>query len=101
MGTPNETISLGEVESNPSTRSDLAQKEKTRYSRVFSFCVLRILWINDVTNVFEKEECVQGTHQGFLARSIPARRRKVCAADLDPCQKEKTRRSVSFLFGRG
>ena len=36
-----------------------------------------------------------------LARSIPAHRRKVCAADLDPCQKEKTRRSVSFLFGRG
>ena len=26
-------------------------------------------------NVFGKEECVQGTHQGFLARSIPARRR--------------------------
>ena len=51
--------------------------EKNRSARLGEpvFCVLRILWINDVINVFGKEECVQGTHQGFFARSIPARRR--------------------------
>ena len=51
--------------------------EKNRSARLGEpvFCVLRILWINDVINVFGKEECVQGTHQGFLARSIPARMR--------------------------
>ena len=51
--------------------------EKNRSARLGEpvFCVLRILWINDVINVFGKEECVQGTPDGFLARSIPARRR--------------------------
>ena len=47
--------------------------------------------------VFGKEECVQGTHQGFLARSIPARRRRSLLRRLRT--KKKDTRERVFLFG--
>lgn len=47
--------------------------------------------------VFGKEECVQGTHQGFLARSIPARRRHSLRSRLRTSKKKDTQMRV-FLF---
>ena len=43
--------------------------------------------------ILGKEECVQETHQGCLARSIPARRRR----SLLRSKKKDTRKRV-FLF---
>ena len=48
--------------------------------------------------ILGKEECVQETHQGFLARSIPARRRRSLLGRLRTSKKKDTHLRV-FLFG--
>ena len=48
--------------------------------------------------ILGKEECVQGTHQGFLARSIPARRRRSLHSRLRTSKKKDTQLRV-LLFG--
>ena len=48
--------------------------------------------------ILRKEECVQETHQGFLARSIPARRRRSLHSRLRTSKKKDTQLRV-LLFG--
>ena len=49
--------------------------------------------------ILGKEECVQETHQGFLARSIPARRRRSLHSRLRTSQKKDTQLRVLLLGG--
>ena len=51
---------------------------------------------NVETPGFGKEECVQETHQGFLARSIPARRRHSLRSRLYSAKKK--RHAIACLF---
>ena len=49
--------------------------------------------------ILGKEECVQETHQGCLARSIPARRRRSLHSRLRTSKKKDTQLRV-LLFVR-
>ena len=55
--------------------------------------------MNVEIHVFGKENSVKETHQGFLSRSIPARRRRSLRGRLRT-KKEDTQMRV-FLFGAG
>ena len=74
-------------------------KRQTRACVSAFWRVIRTLYNCAADDAFGKEECVQETHQGCLARPIPARRRPVCYADRTAPKKE-TRKSVSLFLAQ-